>query len=146
MHRYSCQLRYALRFFQWPDKPEPKWPWDVPAATGLAALEAEVAAQAQGLHGACACGCCWWGRGLLRRRVAREAYGEVEVEIEAAVPVSATAVAGGVLSHARLFLIEGGDRPVNLGVEASAEELPLAVRVPVVLDLVVGPSRQSPCY
>ena len=78
--------------------------------------------------------------------MAREAYGEVKVEIEAAVPVSATAVAGGILSHGPLILLEGGDRPVSLGVETSAEELPLDVRVPVVLDLVVGPPGQSPCY
>jgi len=35
---------------------------------------------------------------------------------------------------------------VGLGIEAAAEELALDVRVPVVLDLVVGPARQSACY
>ena len=85
----------------------------------------------------------------------REAYGEVEVEVDVTDVVLAGAAAvslvgGGVLGRglygSRHVLHHGGfrllgDRAMSLGIDASAEELPLDVRVPVVLDLVVGPSR-----
>ncbi|RWW34513.1 hypothetical protein GW17_00000725, partial [Ensete ventricosum] len=91
---------------------------------------------------------------------------EVEVEVEGAALVSASAAAAAllvagevvllrrctILSRGHVLLFRGSeraidvDRSVSLGVEAAAEELPLDVRVPVVLDLVVGPSGQSPCY
>lgn len=97
--------------------------------------------------------------------VVREAYGQVEVEVEVAALVSASAAAAAllvagevllrrctILSRGHVSLFQGSeraidvDRSVSLGVEAAAEELPLDVRVPVVLDLVVGPPGQSPCY
>lgn len=72
----------------------------------------------------------------------RRANGEIEVEVEEGVLVSA---AGAAPAKA---LVTGEaidyDWPVGLGVKSSAKELPLYMRVPVVFDLIVCPAGQSP--
>ena len=67
---------------------------------------------------------------------ARRADAEVEVEVGAPGRLELRRVEGdgGV----------GGDGAVRDGVDAPGEELAADVRVPVVLDLVVRPSRQPP--